>query len=875
MQALFFVEPFPVRNSMTHFRDIGKRAAQLCAGDEALDLRIFGNTETLEILSNEFPDFVRRHLLWPTSEEEAFFRSQMLAWEVEGLQLWSEYMQGGPVSERYIEVLERLRHEFPFDLIVHWGENRAINRFAEERDLTHIGLELGCSRKPFLSSYIFDPFGTNGAALAPRLTIRQIDEIVEGRETSAEAAVLGCAEDDACRIYDSRFDPLPTDLAEKLLRTDRKIALLALQLFDDANLILFSDYRDVRDVVSDVVPKLAAAGYLVVIKPHPASHVREGARQENAIARSALQQFRDDVVWLDEANSSVTSCRLMQLADLVVTVNSSVGFEALYFDKTVVVLGQAVYKPAGLFPDLDEVVNETYDRDAYLRNIGLLRTFFFEAYLVQERWLSEAQLFAHRLSTIAAVQRRFPNDPFAAAKALFAAFSPGERTLRQRRTATGTVGTMAEHALAAKPGTKGRSIKGRCFHDGPQLRSLVKALQRASGSCDPSEIKLWLTSQWQDLDSRTNALRLLGAVDESWYLEKYPPVKEKGLNAVENFSKVGEAGGRVPSPIVDSRAYSSLPAPRYLNALLGLLENAELKADVPPAPLSDEELATLQAAKVELARLLERPKRGLAVVAHLYYADLVNPLLDRLRTIPEPFDLIATVPMWGNRSIVETVRSRFPDATCLSLPNRGRDVAPFLFALPALIERDYDAVLKIQTKKGFYQGGRLKSRLGSTWREYSWRCLAGSGACLTDILAKFRGDEPLTMVGPSELLVRARNFPIAMDEETKRVIGIDGFTAEDLFFAGTMFWMKPSHFERLATSRFAFDAFSADPENSNGQLEHLIERLLGHVAQADGGRMAVVEMDRSTGATRLDTSLVANARPLSVVMESLCELVGA
>lgn len=874
MRALFFVEPFPVRDSLTHFKDIARRFISLCAPGTGVDLRIFGNSDTLQLASEASDAEVQTRLLWPTEDEDALFQSQLLNWETDGIRLWSDYMAGGPASAPYAAVLERLRLEFPYDVILHWGENGAVSRFAADRGVTHIGIELGCSRKPFLNSYILDPLGTNGAAVVPRLSIDDIENIVDGRETSAGASILGCAQDDECAIYDSRFSQLPPELSSKLMQSGRKIAFLALQLFDDANLIQFAPYGDLRDVVLDVVPKLAAAGYLVVIKPHPASRYRKGAFQENAIARSAISSYSDDVVWFDDPESTVSNSRLMQVADLVVTVNSSVGFEALYFDKVVVVLGEAVYKPRGLFPSLDEAISQSFDLRKYLRNIGLLRTFFFDAYLVDEKWIADPLLFNHRVATLVGIQRSFPNDPFATAKAMFAAFAPAGQFLNSRRFAVGISGSKPDTFVAATPATKSpnATISARGFRDDADFEQMFAVIRRLSGVNDASAIKHWLRTQWSEDDARLSILRDIGAVDRDFYYEKYPPVKERGWDAVEHFCKMGEKRGFSPSSIIDRRAYSELPDPKYLHALLGLLDAADLESLPPSSTLTAEERDALQSADQELASLLERPPRSIAVVAHLYYVDLVDSLLEKLAQISDDFDLIVTLPLWGHKEISEKVKHRFGDAVCLPLPNRGRDVAPFLHTLPTLIRRGYSAVLKIQTKKGYYQAGRLKARLGTAWREYAWNCLAGSEAAIGEIVEAFKSNDALCMVGPAELLVRTQAYPVDIDFDTRRTIGIDQFSSDDVFFAGTMFWMRPSAFAAMATERFSFVQFSSDPENSDGELEHVAERLFGYLARRDGFQIAGMELDPGTGEARFNTAVSPNSRSLADAMEALVEV---
>lgn len=191
---------------------------------------------------------------------------------------------------------------------------------------------------------------------------------------------------------------LPFEITARLRDADR-IAFLPLQLFDDANLLRFSSYESLTAVVMDVVPKLAERGYTTLIKPHPASPYRAGAMLANANALSALMPWKDQVIWC-EYPEPVPSNSLATIANLVITVNSSVGFESLYFDKSVVVLGDAVYKPKDLFPTLNQVLSDRFDRTTYLEGIGLLRNFMVGGYLQHGDLLRDTAAFMDRVGTI-------------------------------------------------------------------------------------------------------------------------------------------------------------------------------------------------------------------------------------------------------------------------------------------------------------------------------------------------------------------------------------------------------------------------------------------------------------------------------------------
>ena len=266
--------------------------------------------------------------------------------------------------------------------------------------ITQIAMELGCTRSPYVKTVVFDLFGTNGGAMPCKMSIDDINSIVSGQTLSADAALLGYSETLDSMGYENQFSPLNRELSTALLGRTKKIAFLPLQLYDDANLLRYSNYPSVKSVWNYIVPRLAEQGYVTLIKPHPGSKHRPSAIEENSLARAALKSYYDLIFWCDSATGNYQNSHLFGLSNIVVTVNSSVGFEALYHDKVVVVMGDAIYKINGVFPTLDQAINGQYSHADYLHSIGLLRKYFLDGYLAPEQWFSEPSLFYQRISSM-------------------------------------------------------------------------------------------------------------------------------------------------------------------------------------------------------------------------------------------------------------------------------------------------------------------------------------------------------------------------------------------------------------------------------------------------------------------------------------------
>lgn len=835
MKILLYIEPHPIRNSKTHFDGIAREFLPLLAANRPdFDVRMFASEATFSVLGDEAKPHAAR-LLHATSDEEAMFGRYMQPWDTEGIPVWLDLMSGtGTVTDGYLALLRRLWRRFPFDVIVHWGENGAITRFVEETPVTRIAMELGCTRPPFMNSVVMDPHGTNGSAIVPKLTVAELRDIVGEVPMSSAEALFAYSQTLEALSYEEQFRPLPGDLAERLSKADR-VAFLPLQLYDDANLLRFSPYLTVEDVVLDAVPKLVEHGYTVLIKPHPASRHRPGGNLANAIARRSLQPWQDRLIWCADQGLSYDNARLMEVSDLVVTVNSSVGFEALYFDKPVVVLGDAVYKPKDLFPSLEQYLSGKFDASAYQEGIGYLRRFFLGGYLQPEAIRHDASAFEQRVGLVHRLHQRHTQDPAEMARAFWQTVSPAIQCYAE----------MAAFAGRSEPGQGEFGLplvrRGNAKDElAVTWRSITRRLLAVSGCKDEASFTKWLRTRLADPKHGVAELVISGkCVDPEEYLALHPGVKAAGVDPIRHFITHGFSEGRAPRLGVRGL--------RLAEAEAHLIRAAQMILTAGPAlqnhPLSNVEEERRKAAHKHLASALAEQKNLIAVVAHLYYRDLVPGILDSLKTIEEPFDLIVTLPSWGTEEIRQMVQATYPQAHFCSATDRGRDTGSFLDLLPILLEKQYDAVLKIHTKRGYYGAdGRLIREFGTIWREESLTALMGSAARVREIVEAFRSNPTLAMVG-------AR--PYFMNTESD-IYPDDGALSELFlntrdpsgFFAGAMFWVQPRCLIPLIRpDKLTLACFPPDSSTDDGTLAHQLEHLFGQAAARTGFEVLGAPLD--------------------------------
>lgn len=960
MRVLLYVEPFPIRDTLTHFDGVAREFLPLLSAPAGYDIRMFANNATFDALKGK----VEAHndkLIRSTRAEEDYLRDCLkLPWATEGLPVWGDLMAGkGEVSDRHVQMLRRIWNLFPFEVIVHWGENGAVTRFLDERPVTRVAMELGCTRPPFFNSVVMDPFGTNGSAILPKLGLEDIRDIVEDKPMSRHDALLGFSNNISAPGYGMQFAPIAGELDTRW--ADKKIAYLPLQLFDDANLLRFSPYDSLTDVVLDVVPRLANAGYTIVIKPHPASKHRNGSSYETMFARRAVAPWANSIVWCPE-EVTVTNARFFSLADVVVTVNSSVGFEALYYDKPVVVLGDAVYKPKGIFPTLDDILADKFNREAYLKAIALLRRFVLGGYIQPHSLRSNVDSFCQRVSLIHQIWQSRQGDPAAFARDYWRACAPAQQAMARSsmiwgisrpgvsefgvpaavssseaarklpsagrdaktkpllplwtvsrlrsfwgvwragewikehwatnagRTEVVKLGQVidaayyiekypdlkatgvdpVEHYLAAGL-NEGRSpqahitpgspdiildgllacrdrlcnvIKGKTADDerGTEERAAFEVIfSRICQHVEKSEVvslQEWLVSVWADRTMRAELIQVAQVLSPSYYLQKYPDIVAAGVDPTEHYAWTGVDEARSPREGIEN------PQARVLlDVLIATCDLADDQSALKEYPLPEDQQSMREKALAAVESATATKRSRVAVVAHLYYTDVVPEILERLRSIKEPFDFYVTLPDWGTRRTQELVRSAYPDAVFYPAANRGRDIGPFMDLLPLLIAKDYDAVLKVQTKRGYFRAGKMVREFGEIWRHETFDALIGSPDRVAAILGGFRSNPGLNAVGPQPFLFSLDAYPY--HDGGALADGMFGAERSDasLFFGGTMFWVRPSSLRDMA--RITLTHFAEEDGANDGALAHLVERMFGDAVTARGGLVAAAPVDPS------------------------------
>lgn len=239
-------------------------------------------------------------------------------------------------------------------------------------------------------------------------------------------------------------------------------------------------------------------------------------------------------------------------------------------------------------------------------------------------------------------------------------------------------------------------------------------------------------------------------------------------------------------------------------------------------------------------RLAQRGPTGrrVLVIAHVFYPDLWPELADRIALIPEPFDLAVSLVAGRSDGMVQHIRARFPDAIVEKVDNRGRDMLPLLHLLDLGIVGDYDAVLKVHTKKSAHR------RDGRRWRTELLDALCPSGPGIELMLELLRRDPRVGMIAPAGHVLGLEFWGSngkLIEAIAARVPA--GYDPEKVWFAaGSMFWIRPERLRDLMLPNLTADDFEYEVAALDGTTAHALERYIG-VVVALAGQSVVTDQE--------------------------------
>lgn len=217
-----------------------------------------------------------------------------------------------------------------------------------------------------------------------------------------------------------------------------------------------------------------------------------------------------------------------------------------------------------------------------------------------------------------------------------------------------------------------------------------------------------------------------------------------------------------------------------------------------------------------------------AMIAHVFYADLLDEILACHALLPAGTPLHLTAPAPVAAALAPRIGA-LPHAVLHTVENRGRDIAPFLTVLRSGMLDAYPAVLKLHTKRSPHLGH------GDLLRRALFSSLAGYPESVGRIL-RIIEDPSVGMVGWRQVFMTSpRHWYTNRSRVESLAMALDPPAEPRLaFFGGSMFWFRPDALRSIAALDIGPEDFEPEAGQIDGTLHHALERCFAISAAARG-----------------------------------------
>jgi hypothetical protein len=233
-----------------------------------------------------------------------------------------------------------------------------------------------------------------------------------------------------------------------------------------------------------------------------------------------------------------------------------------------------------------------------------------------------------------------------------------------------------------------------------------------------------------------------------------------------------------------------------------------------------------------------------ALHIHLHYYKQVEVILETLSHINATPDLMISVTSReGENHVLATLKSSgILRADVRIVPNRGRDIGPFLTEFGKDL-RHYKVIGHIHAKDSNLVNDRS---VVNKWVDFLMQnMVAGLNPMADVILSRFACDAELGLVFPEDPHVIGWTQNRAAAESLACRMGISLPLPQQINFpVGTMFWARPDALAPLFDLNLSWEEYPPEPVGYDGTMLHAIERLIPLIVAHAGYNSAVTHVPR-------------------------------
>lgn len=211
---------------------------------------------------------------------------------------------------------------------------------------------------------------------------------------------------------------------------------------------------------------------------------------------------------------------------------------------------------------------------------------------------------------------------------------------------------------------------------------------------------------------------------------------------------------------------------------------------------------------------------------HVYYPNLFPQILERLEQNLVRPDLLITVTNEFDKAIIAEYLHNYKSGTVdiRIVPNRGRDIGPFLTEFGELILQKYDLIGHLHTKKSAYLN---KASVGKRWSTFLLGNLLGNASIpMADIiLARMLEDDSIGLVFPDDPHSSSWYGNRSLAEPFATEMGLMTLPEHFNFPVGSMFWARSAAIAPIINLSLEWSDYPEEPIFDDGTVLHVIERL--------------------------------------------------
>ena len=235
-----------------------------------------------------------------------------------------------------------------------------------------------------------------------------------------------------------------------------------------------------------------------------------------------------------------------------------------------------------------------------------------------------------------------------------------------------------------------------------------------------------------------------------------------------------------------------------------------------------------------------------AIIAHLYYKDLIAECTNFLFNAPPEISIFVTVNSEEKKSLVEAqFQAAGRKVEVRLVNNRGRDFSALLVGCADVFEK-FKYVCFVHDKKSIRAEESVA--IGREFFHLLWKNVLCSRDFIKNILETFAKEPNLGILSPphpynggyKNLLFFTKYWSGECYNSTVELAKNLGISTEfiDLNFAplaiGSVFWFRTAALKKITAKTWKVEDFPAEPMPTDGTISHALERIFPFAAQAEG-----------------------------------------